>query len=108
MFDSRQGQEFFLLLIASRRTVVFIQPPVQCAIGNLSLEVKRPDREGDHSLSCNIDVKNTWSYTSTPYASTWLPLAPQPSLGLGLLRNLLPLKMAEFLGGFSTIVLFTG
>jgi hypothetical protein len=30
-------------------------------------------------------------------------LAPQPSLGLGLLRNLLPLKMAEFLGGFSTI-----
>jgi hypothetical protein len=31
------------------------------------------------------------------------PLAPQPSLRLGLLRNLLPLKMAEFLGGFSTI-----
>jgi hypothetical protein len=29
-------------------------------------------------------------------------LAPQPSLGLGLLRNLLPLKMSEFLGGFST------
>jgi hypothetical protein len=30
------------------------------------------------------------------------------SLGLGLLRNLLPLKMAEFLGGFSTIFFFTG
>jgi hypothetical protein len=29
-------------------------------------------------------------------------LVPQPSLGLDLLRNLLPLKMAEFLGGFST------
>jgi hypothetical protein len=29
-------------------------------------------------------------------------LAPQPSLGLDFLRNLLPLKMAEFLGGFST------
>jgi hypothetical protein len=29
-----------------------------------------------------------------------LSLAPQPSLGLGLLRNLLPLKMAEFLGCF--------
>jgi hypothetical protein len=37
-----------------------------------------------------------------------LSLAPQPSLGLGLLRNLLPLKMAEFLGGFSTIFVFTG
>jgi hypothetical protein len=37
-----------------------------------------------------------------------LSLAPQPSLGLGLLRNLLPLKMAEFLGGFSTIFFFTG
>jgi hypothetical protein len=36
------------------------------------------------------------------------PLAPQPSLGLGLLCNLLPLKMAEFLGGFSTIFFFTG
>jgi len=33
---------------------------------------------------------------------------PWPSLGLGLLRNLLPLKMAEFLGGFSTIFFFTG
>jgi hypothetical protein len=37
-----------------------------------------------------------------------LTLAPQPGLGLGLLRNLLPLKMAEFLGGFSTIFFFTG
>jgi hypothetical protein len=27
---------------------------------------------------------------------------------LGLLRNLLPLKMAELLGGFSTIFFFTG
>jgi hypothetical protein len=35
-------------------------------------------------------------------------LAPQPSVGLGLLRNLLPLKVAEFLGGFSTIFFFTG
>jgi hypothetical protein len=36
------------------------------------------------------------------------PLVPQPSLGLGLLRNLLPLKMAEFLGGFLTNFFFTG
>jgi hypothetical protein len=37
-----------------------------------------------------------------------LSLAPQPSLGLGLIRNLLPLKMAEFLGGFSTIFFLQG
>jgi hypothetical protein len=37
-----------------------------------------------------------------------LSLVPQPSLGLGPLRNLLPLKMAEFLGGFSTIFFFRG
>jgi hypothetical protein len=37
-----------------------------------------------------------------------LPLAPQPSLGLGLLHKLLPIKTAEFLGGFSTIFFFTG
>jgi hypothetical protein len=37
-----------------------------------------------------------------------LLLAPQPSLGLGLLRNLFPLKIAEFLGGFSTIFFLTG
>jgi hypothetical protein len=46
------------------------------------------------SLQCN----NIYIYIS---------LAPQPSLGLGLPRNLLPLKMAEFLGGFSTIFFFT-
>jgi hypothetical protein len=37
-----------------------------------------------------------------------LSLAPQPSLGLGLLHNILPLKMAEFLGGFPIIFFFTG
>jgi hypothetical protein len=37
-----------------------------------------------------------------------LSLAPQPRLGLGLLCNLLPLKMAEFLGGFSTIFFSRG
>jgi hypothetical protein len=44
---------------------------------------------------------------STPslYISLSLSSAPQPSLGLGLLRNLLPLKMAEFLGGFLIIFL---
>jgi hypothetical protein len=32
----------------------------------LSLEVKRPGREADHSLPSSAEVKNAWSYTSTP------------------------------------------
>jgi hypothetical protein len=29
-------------------------------------DVKRPDREDDHSPPSNTEVKNTWIYTSTP------------------------------------------
>jgi hypothetical protein len=32
--------------------------------GALSLGVKRPGREADHSPPCSTDVKNEWSYTS--------------------------------------------
>jgi hypothetical protein len=28
--------------------------------------VKRPGREADHSLPSSAEVKNAWSYTSTP------------------------------------------
>jgi hypothetical protein len=31
-----------------------------------SLGVKRWEREADHSLPYNAEVKNAWSYTSTP------------------------------------------
>jgi hypothetical protein len=35
--------------------------------GALSLEVKRPGREADHSLPSSAEVKkNAWNYTSTP------------------------------------------
>jgi hypothetical protein len=32
----------------------------------LSLEVKWPEREADHSAPSSAEVKNAWSYTSTP------------------------------------------
>jgi hypothetical protein len=54
------------------------------------------------------NILETNSPLVSPIAELSLSLAPQPSLGLGLPRNLLPLKMAEFLGGFSTILFFTG
>jgi hypothetical protein len=34
--------------------------------GVLSLGVKRPECEADHSPPSSVEVKNAWSYTSTP------------------------------------------
>jgi hypothetical protein len=34
--------------------------------GALSLGIKRPARGSDHSPPSSADVKNAWSYTSTP------------------------------------------
>jgi hypothetical protein len=40
----------------------------QVNIGALSLGVKWPGCETDHSCSCNAEIQNAWSYTSTlPY-----------------------------------------
>jgi hypothetical protein len=40
--------------------------PAPWVPGALSLGVKRPGREADHSPPSSAKVKNTWSYTSTP------------------------------------------
>jgi hypothetical protein len=42
------------------------QPPIQWVSGALSLELKRPGREANHSPPSSTEVKNEWSYTSTP------------------------------------------
>jgi hypothetical protein len=34
--------------------------------GGISLGVKQPGREADHSPPFSAEVKNAWSYTSTP------------------------------------------
>jgi len=36
----------------------------------ISLGIKRPGLEADHSPPSNVEVKNVWSYTSTPYTSS--------------------------------------
>jgi len=41
------------------------EPPIQCVPGVLSLGVKRPEHEADHSLPSSAEVMNAWSYTST-------------------------------------------
>jgi len=42
------------------------QSPIQWVPAALFLEVMRPGREGDNSFPSSAEVKNAWSYTSTP------------------------------------------
>jgi hypothetical protein len=48
-FDSWQGLGIFPFTTASRTALVPTQPPIQWVQGALSLGVKRPGREADHS-----------------------------------------------------------
>jgi hypothetical protein len=56
----------FLFTTASRTALGPTQPPIQRVPGVLSLGVKRPGREADHSPQYSAEVKNAWSYTSIP------------------------------------------
>jgi hypothetical protein len=67
-FESRQGLEIVLFTIASRPALRPTQSPIQWVTGALSLVVKRPRCEADHSVSFSGKVENAWSCTSThPY-----------------------------------------
>jgi hypothetical protein len=62
----------FLFTTASRTALGPTQPPTQRVPGALSLRVKRPGREADHSPPSSAEVKNVWSYTSIlPHTSSW-------------------------------------
>jgi hypothetical protein len=65
-FDSRQGQRTDVFASAFIPALGPIQPPIQWVLDALSPEVKRPGREADHSPPSSAEVKNAWSYTSTP------------------------------------------
>jgi hypothetical protein len=49
-----------------RVTPVEYHCPIEWVPGALSLGVKRPKREADHSHSSSAEDRNAWSYTSTP------------------------------------------
>jgi hypothetical protein len=65
-FESRHGLGIFLFTTVSRPALGPTQPPIQWVSGAVSLGVKRPGCEADHSLPSNAEFKNAWSYTSTP------------------------------------------
>jgi len=79
VFDSRRGLGIFLFTTVSRTALEPTQHP-----GALSPEVKRPGREAPHSPPSSAEVKNAWSYTSTPrYVFTAWCLIKQWILLLG-------------------------
>jgi hypothetical protein len=65
-FDYRRGLGIFLFTTASRTALWLTQPHIQWVTGAVSLRVKRPGRKADHSPPSSAEVKNAWSYTSTP------------------------------------------
>jgi hypothetical protein len=65
-FDFRRELVIFFFTTASRTALEPTQPPVQWVTVVLSLGVKRPEREADHSPPSRAEVKNEWSYTATP------------------------------------------
>jgi hypothetical protein len=65
-FESRHGLGIFLYTTESRPALGPTQPLIQWVAVVLSLGVKRPGGEADHSPPSSVEVKNVWSYTSTP------------------------------------------
>jgi hypothetical protein len=55
----------FLFSTSSRPALGPTQSPIQLLLGALSLGVKPPGREADHSHPTNAEAKKTWNYTST-------------------------------------------
>jgi hypothetical protein len=68
-FDSRHGQEVFLLSIASTSALGPIQPLIQWVPGALSPEVKRQGREADHSSPSSFEVENGGAILPLPHMS---------------------------------------
>jgi hypothetical protein len=57
---------FSIFFPASRPALGPTQPPIKWVTGALSLRVKRPGREADHSPPSSAEVKKERSYISTP------------------------------------------
>jgi hypothetical protein len=86
---TRQGLRIFLFTTASRPALASTQPPIQWVSGDLSLGIKRPRREAEHSPPSSAEIKNKWSYNSTPqYAFTvWCSVIAQGHIYLYIVNK---------------------
>jgi 5-methylcytosine-specific restriction endonuclease McrA len=70
--DSRRGLGIFLFTTSSRTALGPTQPPIQWVPGALSLGVKRPGREADHSPPSSAEVKECVElYLHSPNTPSW-------------------------------------
>jgi hypothetical protein len=70
--DSIPGRgKICLFSIASRPDLRSNQSPIQCVPGALSLEVKRPGREAEHSRSSSAEFKNGGAIPLFPHTFSW-------------------------------------
>jgi hypothetical protein len=84
-FDSQQGLEIFLFITSSRMALGLTQPPIPWVPGVLSMGVKQPGCEADHSSPSSAKVKEyvllylqytfmAWSSVKRKSTGTTLPL----------------------------------
>jgi len=67
----RESNTNFPFATASGMVLEPTQPPIQWEAWALTPGVKRPGSETDHSPPPSAEVKNAWSYASTPRTSSW-------------------------------------
>jgi hypothetical protein len=65
-FESWQRLGIFLFTTVPIPALGPTQPPIQWVPWALSLGLKWPEREADHSPPSSAEVNNEWSYSSTP------------------------------------------
>jgi hypothetical protein len=63
--------KIFLFSICSRLALGPTQPPLQSVPGVISLRVKQPGHEADHSAASSAEVKNGGAIPSLPHTSLW-------------------------------------
>jgi hypothetical protein len=61
----------FVSFTASRPALGLTQPPIQCVLGVLSPEVKRPGNEVDHSPPFNAQIKYGGAIPQIPDTPSW-------------------------------------
>jgi hypothetical protein len=95
-YSARQGLGIFLFTTVPRPALGPTQPPIQWVPGALSLGVKRPEREADHSPPSSVEAKNAWSYTSIPQQGAGIARWYSAGLGAGWSGVRVPSEAGNF------------